>query len=79
MLIWERLDVNHPKTFNEKLHWLKLNDRNPEYTIMVDKYEVKDYVNKICGGGYRAFEENPEETAYSIFFIFRSGVCIMAH
>ena len=47
----KRLDLNHPKTFNEKLQWLKLNDRNPEYTTMVDKYEVKDYVNKICGGG----------------------------
>ena len=34
-------DLNHPKSFNEKLQWLKLNDRKPEYTEMVDKYLAK--------------------------------------
>ena len=38
------LDLKDPKTFNEKIQWLKLNDRKPEYTIMVDKYAVKKYV-----------------------------------
>ncbi len=33
-----------PETFNEKLQWLKLYDRRPEYTTMVDKYRVKKYV-----------------------------------
>lgn len=41
-------------------------------------FVVSGYCYK-AGGGYGAFKENPEETAYSIFFIFRSGVCIMAH
>ncbi len=38
-----------PNTFNEKLQWLKLNDRNPIYTKLVDKYEVKEYVGNIIG------------------------------
>lgn len=38
------LDLNSPKTYSEKLQWLKLYDRKPEYTMMVDKYEVKQYV-----------------------------------
>lgn len=47
-----KLDLKHPKTFNEKLQWLKLNDRRPEYTIMVDKYRVKDFVASIIGEQY---------------------------
>lgn len=43
------LNLDNPTTFNEKLQWLKLNDRNPEYTKMVDKYEVKEYVSNIIG------------------------------
>lgn len=46
------LDLNNPKTFNEKLQWLKLYDRNPEYTKMVDKFEVKYYVNDRIGNEY---------------------------
>lgn len=42
-------DLKHPKTFNEKLQWLKLHDRCPEYTMMVDKYAVKEYVANIIG------------------------------
>lgn len=42
-------DLKNPKTFNEKLQWLKLHDRRPEYTTMVDKYAVKEYVARIIG------------------------------
>ena len=45
-------NLKHPKTFNEKLQWLKLYDRKPEYTTMVDKYTVKDYVAAIIGEEY---------------------------
>ena len=38
------LNLDDPKTFNEKLQWLKLYNRKPEYSTMVDKYEVKHYV-----------------------------------
>ena len=43
------LNLEHPKTFNDKLNWLKIHDRNPLYTTMVDKYEVKEYVRKKIG------------------------------
>lgn len=46
------LDLRHPKTFNEKLQWLKLYNRRPEYTQMVDKYEAKKYAARIIGGEY---------------------------
>lgn len=46
------LDLQNPQTFNEKLQWLKLYDRNPEYTTMVDKYEVKKYVADKIGEQY---------------------------
>ncbi len=39
-----QLNLKNPKTFNEKLQWLKLNDRKPEYTKLVDKLEVKRIV-----------------------------------
>ena len=42
------LNLDNPKTYNEKLQWLKLYNHKPEYTIMVDKYLAKEYVaNKI--------------------------------
>lgn len=47
--IGKSLNLKNPKTFNEKLQWLKLYDRNPLYTKLVDKYEVKDYVANIIG------------------------------
>lgn len=46
------LDLNNPKTFNEKLQWLKLHDRNDIYTTMVDKYAAKQYVSSIIGEKY---------------------------
>lgn len=42
-------NLNNPKTYNEKLQWLKLNDIHLEYTQMVDKYETKEYVRKKIG------------------------------
>lgn len=51
-LIGSELNLDQPKTFNEKLQWLKLYDHNPEYTRMVDKYEAKKYVAGIIGDKY---------------------------
>ena len=48
----KRLDLKNPKTFNEKLQWLKLNDRRDEYTIMVDKVEAKKWVAERIGEEY---------------------------
>ena len=46
------LDLENPQTFNEKLQWLKLYDRKPEYTKMVDKYQAKKYVAEKIGEEY---------------------------
>lgn len=45
----QKLNLKHPSTFSEKLQWLKLHDRKPEYTTLVDKYAVKDYVANVIG------------------------------
>ena len=47
-----KLDLQNPKTFNEKLQWLKLYNRNPAYTELVDKYAVKAYVANKIGEKY---------------------------
>lgn len=46
------INFKNPRTYNEKLNWLKLNDRNPQYTKLVDKYEVKKYIADIIGEEY---------------------------
>lgn len=46
------MDFNNPRTFNEKLQWLKLNNKRDEYTIMVDKYAAKGYVSSLIGDKY---------------------------
>lgn len=61
----KKLNLDNPQTFNEKLQWLKLYDRNPEYTKMVDKYEVREYIKEKLGeeylipllGAYDSFDE----------------------
>ena len=45
-------NLKNPKTFNEKLQWLKLHDRHSEYTNMVDKIEAKKYVASVIGDKY---------------------------
>lgn len=50
--IGKKLNLEAPKTFNEKIQWLKLNDRNPRYTSMVDKYEAKIWAAGVIGEEY---------------------------
>lgn len=61
----KKLNLEHPQTFNEKLQWLKIHDRKPEYTMMVDKYLVREYVAKTVGEEYLipllGVWEDPEE------------------
>lgn len=47
-----KLNIENPRTFNEKLQWLKLHNRKSEYITMVDKYDVKKYVADIIGEEY---------------------------
>ena len=48
----EKLNLNTPRKFNEKLQWLKLYDRRPEYIRMVDKIAMKDIVATNVGPQY---------------------------
>lgn len=48
----KEINLENPQTFNEKLQWLKLHDRNFEYIRMVDKYEAKKYVDEKIGKEY---------------------------
>ena len=48
----KKLNLKEPKSFNEKLNWIKLYYRKPVMTTMVDKYEVKKYVSDIIGSDY---------------------------
>lgn len=51
-LIGEKLDLRCPKSFNEKIQWLKLYDHNRLYSILADKIDVKEYISKIIGEQY---------------------------
>lgn len=46
------LNLDNPQSFNEKIQWLKLYNRDPRYTSLVDKYEVKKIVSDIIGDEY---------------------------
>lgn len=45
----KKLDLKNPKTFCDKLNWLKLHDVHPEYTRLVDKVAVRDYLKEVVG------------------------------
>lgn len=52
VIMGRKLNLKNPKEYNEKLQWLKLNDRKPEYSTMVDKYEVRGYIEDLLGDKY---------------------------
>ena len=66
----KKLNLDNPQTFNEKLQWMKLHDKHPEYTMMVDKYEAKEYVRGILGDEYiiptLALWDRPEDIDFNI-------------
>lgn len=45
-------NLSNPRTFNEKLQWLKLNNQKDIYTTMVDKFKAKEYIRSIIGDKY---------------------------
>lgn len=53
---WKRygkaLNLTNPKTLNEKINWLKINDRTPLHTLCADKYAVRKYVSEKIGDQY---------------------------
>lgn len=48
----KNLNLKDPTTFSEKIQWLKLYDRKPEYITFVDKYRVREYIEKKIGEEY---------------------------
>lgn len=56
MVYWaetgKKLNLDNPKTYNEKLQWLKLHDKKPEYCTYVDKYDVRSYIRETIGDHY---------------------------
>ena len=48
----KKLNLENPQTYNEKLQWLKLYDRKPIYSKLVDKYEVREIIRKKIGEEY---------------------------
>lgn len=50
--VGKTLNLRNPKTYNEKLQWLKIHYRKPEFTAMVDKIEAKKYVAALIGEEY---------------------------
>lgn len=47
-----KLNLDNPKSFNEKLQWLKLNIRESKHTQLVDKYAVREYISNEIGEKY---------------------------
>ena len=52
LLMGHKLNLDKPQAFTEKIQWLKLYDRNPDYTSLVDKFAVKKIVGGIIGNEY---------------------------
>ena len=48
----KKLNLEMPKTLNEKIQWLKLHDHRKEYITYVDKIEVKNFIDQVLGNGY---------------------------
>ncbi len=46
------VNFKNPKTYTEKLQWLKVNDRHPEYSELVDKFGVREHIKKVLGEEY---------------------------
>ena len=73
----EKINLKNPVLYNEKMQWIKLYDRQPEYPKMVDKYEVRQYVSKIVGeeylvpnyGVWNSFDEIPFESLPNQFVL----------
>lgn len=63
-------NLENPHTFNEKLQWLKLYDHRPEYTMMVDKYKVRQYIADNFGREYLipllGVWDSPDEIDFSM-------------
>ena len=51
-MLGQKLHLNNPVLFNEKLQWLKVYDHKPEYSMLVDKLKAKEVVGELIGQDY---------------------------
>lgn len=51
-MMGKECNFDNPQSYNEKLQWLKIYDRNPIYTQLVDKYEVRKFIAERIGDEY---------------------------
>ena len=85
----KKLNLKNPSTFNEKLQWLKLYNKNPLYTKLVDKIEVKSYIYEKLGENYNIkilkiyntvgeinFDVLPEKFVLKCNHNSQGGICI---
>lgn len=72
-----KLNLDNPKTYNEKLQWIKLYDKNPLMPKCCDKYTVREYIkskgyeellNNLLWEGFNP-EDIPFETLPQSFVI----------
>ena len=47
-----QLNLDNPQTFNEKMQWLKIHNRDERYTNLVDKCKVKEFIKESIGEKY---------------------------
>lgn len=55
MFLWSHgyaLDIDNPRTLNEKIQWLKLHNRQPQFTTWADKYKVRNNIREVFGESY---------------------------
>lgn len=70
LIMKKQINLENPKTFNEKIQWLKLYDHRPEYTMLVDKYKVREYIAENFGEQYLipllGEWDDPEEIDFAV-------------
>ena len=49
---WKFLNLNNPKTFCDKVNWLKIHDQHPEYVALTDKIAVREHIRNVLGEEY---------------------------
>lgn len=52
LVFHRKLNLKHPETFNEKLHWLRFYGYQKLYCTLADKYTVREYVKEKIGEKY---------------------------
>jgi len=65
-----QLNLENPKSFNEKIIWKKINDRNPLLPVTADKYEVRSYIKEVLG------EERAKEILIPLYFVTEQPAAI---